>query len=72
MEKEKIVEMALAAAEPEIAAARTYVAQIEKLGHDKALKDVLEAGHLAEIEIHMERAADWILAAKHIREMVVA
>ena len=74
MNRFKIIDMAQSAAINEIKMAGDYIKQVlnTRLSGEMPLQQVREDGHTAQVEIHLERAREWIEAAKEIAKMTAA
>ncbi len=66
--------MAQNAAINEIKMAGDYIKQVlnERLSGEMPLQQVREDGHTAQVEIHLERALEWMEAAKEVTKMAAA
>ena len=74
MDKFKIIDMAQNAAINEVKNAGDYIKDVinTRLSGEMPLQQLREDGHTAQVEIHLERAREWMEAAKEVAKMVTA
>lgn len=60
--------LALEAIEEELRSANDCIAQIVKLPPEQTINSVREDGHIAQVDIHIQKATEWLEAMKELRK----